>query len=331
MNSDLLIQLMHSYKVSFLLFYAVDIGIFNYLTNQIAADDLCKICSFHSVEKMQIMLNIFVRIGLLKKEQEWYCLKSEYKELLVSTSAHSMVHLLKLEKFLMENNNTYNKLVYAMENDSVDDFNNQHKYNMEYTYGQAMENGGRYAALQVSRIFRKLTMKEPRILDVGGGTGSYAIAIANVLKNAQIDIYERPEMESLCRNNIILNRMEESISYKSIDITKEEIPQKYDGILMSNILHLFSREIVLQVMKKASNGLSKDGILVLHDFFLEDNHTEPLQALLFTIDWLLIGAKFNYSTNDMKRIGETYELELVDIKRYKELPTTSLVFVKRSE
>jgi len=328
MDSDLLIKLMHSYKLSYFLFYAAEKGIFDYLSEKTTSEQICADMNFPSEKKMELMLNLFVGIGLLEKEKESYCLHNDYAGLLNSKSKESMIHLLKLEKYLMEHHNSYDNLVFSLEHDAMDDFNDQGKENMEGTYAQAMQNGGGFASLQVGRVFRKIKKAEPRILDVGGGKGNYSVSIVKCCPNVKVDIFERPEMEKICIEKIHSEKMDNSISFHTTDITKEDIPGKYDGILMSNILHLYNRNMLGNMIKKVAESLNTEGILVLHDFFLNESHAEPLVPLLFTIDWLMIGADFNYSPKDMEEIGQSFGLKLIEIKSYKEVPTSILVLRK---
>lgn len=328
MSADLLMKLMHGYKLSYLLFYAADKGIFNYLIEKVTIQHISKDINFIMVEKLEIMLNLFVGIGLLKKEQDHYFLHPEYVKLLNSESKESIIPLLKLEKYLMDQHNTYDKLVLSLEEEGADRFNKSGKEGLEDTYGQAMQNGGNFAAMQIGRIFRRLKKNTPKILDIGGGGGSYAISIVKCYPNAKVDVYERSEMEKICIENIKTHNLERSIFFHHVDITKSAILNKYDGILISNVLHLYNREMIDNMIKRVSKSLEKDGLLVLHDFFLAENHIEPSIPLLFTIDWLMIGASFNYSANDMEKIALSHGLNLIEVKNYKEIPTTILIFKK---
>ena len=82
------------------------------------------------------------------------------------------------------------------------------------------------------------------------------------------------------------------------------------------------------MLRKVTKCLEDDGVLVIHDFFLNENHIEPLVPLLFTIDWLMLGAEFNYSPKDMEQMAKQCGLKLTEIKRFQELPTSILIFEK---
>ena len=207
-------------------------------------------------------------------------------------------------------------------------FSQYDKENIENTYEQAMENGSRFAALIIARIFRGMGKKNFKILDWGGGTGNYALTILKYSPEAIVHIYERPEMASVCRENINKNKMNKSISVFVSDVIAQNINETYDGVLMSNILHLYDKDTIKIMISEAAQALLSGGLLVLHDFFLRDNHTEPLISLIFTLDWLLIGGDFNYSPKDMEEIGQECGLSLIEVKEYKEIPSSILVFRK---
>lgn len=330
MNTDLIVKLMHNYKLSYLLFYAAENKLFDYLTEMTTAEMVCRRMNFKSDQKMRIILDLFTGVGLLIKEEESYCLHQDYVNVLDSKSKYSVIPLLCLEKYLMLHHNFYDNLVYALEQDGSDNFNNHGKEDMEDVYGQAMDNGGRFAAHHIGRAFRQLKMECPRILDIGGGIGNYSIPIVTYLKNAKVDIFERPEMEKECTENIRLHNMQESINFYSTNIIDKDIENNYDGILMSNVLHLYDTETVKLMVKKASESLLENGLLIIHDFFLEENHSEPLVPLLFTIDWMLIGANFNYSPKEMESMFKEFGLCLIEVKRFHEIPTSMLIFRKET-
>lgn len=327
-DSNLIIKILHSYKISYLLFYAAEHKIFDYLLEPITAQEVCSKLKISSSKKMEIILNIFSGYQILNKCNNKYCLKEEFLNLLCSESKESILYLINLEKYLMQNHNCYDQFVVSLESDVQDDFNNQGKENMESTYGQAMQNGGRLAALQVGRIFRCIQKMSPKILDIGGGIGSYSISIVKCRPDAKVDIYERQEMRELGIKNIESEKLSDSISYHIVDIIKDEIHKKYDGILISNVLHLYQPDVIEVMLRKVTKCLEDDGVLVIHDFFLNENHIEPLVPLLFTIDWLMLGAEFNYSPKDMEQMAKQCGLKLTEIKRFQELPTSILIFEK---
>lgn len=331
MDTNLIFEMMHNYKVSYFLFYAVELKLFDYLLEPITSEEISRVVNLPIASKVDIMLNIFVGYGILDKENDKFWIKDEYRELLYSESKNSFVPMLRLEKHFMTYHNNYENIVRAMEGVTSDTFNLHNKENLEDIYGQAMQNSGHFASLQIGRLFKKYVKKTARVLDIGGGKGNYSISIIKSCSAAKVDLYERREMKKLCIQTIEEAKLSDSISYHSIDILRDEIPEKYDGILMSNLIHLYKKDEIITMFRKVAESLVENGILVLHDFFLDYTRTKPLIPLLFTIDWMMIGTDFNYTVEDIEQMLNTFGLDFVETKRYKELATSIIVFKKRKK
>ena len=48
-----------------------------------------------------------------------------------------------------------------------------------------------------------------------------------------------------------------------------QLESHYDLVILSNIVHAYAEEEISGILKTASQLLSEDGILLIHDFFLD--------------------------------------------------------------
>lgn len=321
-----LLEYLHGYKVTYLMMCAAEWKLFDELIEPTTAVEVARRLKLNT-ESTEIALNIFAGLGLIIKNDANYEIEPSYKELLVSESNQSILSLFVLEKHLLIHHNTISTLKDAWQTGKGrDSFNENGKEGVEQTYGKAMDNGGQLASLYVARIFSKLN--KGKILDLGGGMGTYSEAICRLNKDINVDIYDCAEMEKVCMGHLKQAGFADRVTFKRKNILTDPIDDSCEGILISNVLHLFTMDENKRLLQKCAQVLKPKGIIVIHDFFLNDNHTGDIASLLFSIDWMLIGSNFHMSLKDLERCVENLDLKVLDWKQYESLPTSIIVLEK---
>ena len=128
-----------------------------------------------------------------------------------------------------------------------------------------------------------------KVADVGGGAGSYLIALAEKLPGMDGTLFDL---------ELTLNSAEEIISdhdpnlnfhLVEHDIFKEgeDFSGQFDLILLSNIIHIVGPEENTDLFKRIKKALRPDGQLVIQDFLLDETATEPASAALFAVVMLV--------------------------------------------
>ncbi len=322
-------EYLHGYKVTHLLICAVELKLFDKLMEPMTVSEVAGQLLLHT-ESTEMMLNIFTGLGFLIKDEDRYQIEPCYRELLVSSSSRSMLPLFELEKHLLIHHNTITAMSEAMRFGlGRDRFNENGKEGMEETYSMAMDHGGKLAALHVARIFARLG--EGLILDLGGGMGTYAENICRLNNFLRVDIYDCPEMEKVCMEHVKNAGLSDRVTFKSKNYLTDPIDDQCAGILLSNVLHLFPLEENQKLLQRCAKALKPGGILVVHDFFMEEGHIGSMSALLFSLDWLLIGSNFHMTRSDLNRCVESVGLEVSTWKQFDSLPTSIMVLEKRDE
>ncbi|MFN2463674.1 MAG: methyltransferase, partial [Candidatus Dormibacteria bacterium] len=81
-----------------------------------------------------------------------------------------------------------------------------------------------------------------RLLDVGGGTGSWTIAV--VRRHPQIagTVFDLPTVAEIARQRLEAAGLSERISVRAGDVTAGELPTGYDAFLLANLVHYWSPE-----------------------------------------------------------------------------------------
>lgn len=329
MNSvNHILAYLHGYKVTYLMMCAAEWKLFDELIEPVTAVQVAERLQLHP-ENTEMVLDIFAGLGLILKENNFYRIEACYQELLASMSNRSMLPLFQLEQHLLSRHNTIQAMKDAWQYGKVRDiFNENGKEGIQETYGQAMDNGGQLAALHTARIFSHLS--EGLILDLGGGMGTYAGTICRLNSSIRMEVYDRPEMEKVCMDNLKSSGVADRVSFKRKNILSDPIDSRCDGILLSNVLHLFTQEDNRQLLKRCAQALNPGGLLVVHDFFLDEQHTGNIPSLLFSIDWLLIGSKFHMSPRDMELCVKDSGLVVSAVKQFDSLPTSIIVLEKKN-
>jgi O-methyltransferase domain/Dimerisation domain len=120
-----------------------------------------------------------------------------------------------------------------------------------------------------------------RLLDVGGGTGSFLSAALHANPELTGTLVELPEVAVLARDRLANEPRAEVVA---ADAIRDPLPAGHDLILVANLVHLLSDEDNRALMRK----LHEPGAtLMLVDFWTDPTGTDPPPAALMAGEFLL--------------------------------------------
>ena len=128
------------------------------------------------------------------------------------------------------------------------------------------------------------------MLDVGGGSGVFAIAAAHAHAQLRATVLD---IDTMCRaadEYISASGVGERVDTASVNMFTEDLPVGYDIHLYSNIFHDWSEETNSLLASKSFAALPPGGRILLHEMLVDDDGCGPLTTLSFSI-LMLIGTR----------------------------------------
>ena len=138
------------------------------------------------------------------------------------------------------------------------------------------------------KVVEKLDLsKVTRVLDVGGGSGAYAMAFVKASSNINAAVFDLPNVIPITRQYIEKEGLADKIKTIVGDYTVDPLGKGYDLIFLSSIIHSNSNEVNVKLLKKCSEALNPGGQVVIQDFIMDENRTTPTSGALFALNMLV--------------------------------------------
>lgn len=157
------------------------------------------------------------------------------------------------------------------------------------TIRESFEMGMFNLAMQIApRIVAQVDLSgRRRLLDLGGGPGTYAIHFC--LKNPGLTavVYDLPTTRRFAEQTITSFGMSGRISFESGDFDVEEVPGGFDVVWLSHVLHGEGPEGCEVIIRKAVAALEPGGMILVQEFILDDSMDGPPFPALFSLNMLL--------------------------------------------
>lgn len=248
---------------------------------------------------LTLLLNALVALRLLAKDEAVYRNSSTAEKYLVKHSPHYMGHLLLLHDAEWNN---WGKLEETIRTGrrSVD----RHVFETDPELGSnvlaVLHRIGQQSGPDLAK--RLQLSGSIRMLDLGGGAGTNAIAFCQVYSELTATIFDLPSTLRLTERTVKDAGLDGRIMLFPGDFNKDPLGGPYDLILMSDILHYQTDASNEAIVKKAINHLAPGGRLIIKDRFLNEAGTGPAWTTAFAIH-ILVNTELGgcYRTSDAMR------------------------------
>ena len=118
-----------------------------------------------------------------------------------------------------------------------------------------------------------------RLLDVGGGTGSWSMAAVRRHPHLEATVFELPTVADLARQRL-KGEFGARIAVVAGDFMADELPSGHDVCLLANVVHYWSPEENRELLTRIRGAVVPGCRLLVADFWTDSSHTEPLMAAL---------------------------------------------------
>jgi acetylserotonin N-methyltransferase len=143
-----------------------------------------------------------------------------------------------------------------------------------------------------------------RFLDVGGGSGCFAIALARAHPDLHCAIMELRTMCDVAQDYIREGGVEGRVATLAVDMFREPWPVGYDALFFSNVFHDWDFETCDWLSARAFEALPSGGRIMLHEMLLDDDGDGPVTAASFSMLMLLGTQGQQFTLPELKRMLE---------------------------
>ena len=126
-----------------------------------------------------------------------------------------------------------------------------------------------------------------RMLDLGGGPGTYAIHFCLHNPNLHAEVYDLPTTRPFAEKTIRQFELSDRISFVDGNYLEDPINGRYDVAWLSHILHGEGPDDCRMIIQKTVDALEPSGLIIIHEFILDDSLDGPLFPALFSLNMLL--------------------------------------------
>jgi len=140
-----------------------------------------------------------------------------------------------------------------------------------------------------------------KLLDIGGGSGTYTIAFLKRNPKLQAVIFDLEDVIEMARERVGSECVMDRTALVAGDFYRDELPGGCDLALLSAIIHQNSPEQNAMLYGKIFRVLGPGGMLVIRDHIMDESRTWPPEGALFAINMLV-----------NTRGGDTYTMSEVE-------------------
>lgn len=151
-------------------------------------------------------------------------------------------------------------------------------------------------ALAQSAIFHDVRS----LLDIGGGSGAYSIALAAAHPQLQCTVADLPQVCPITQQYIDSFGQADRIQTLALDMFKDRWPRGQDAILFSDILHDWERTRCLWLLKNSYENLPAGGRVFVHEVLLNDDKAGPLTANAYSLAMLLVTRGQQFTAGELE-------------------------------
>ena len=140
-----------------------------------------------------------------------------------------------------------------------------------------------------------------RLLDVGGGSGAYAIAVLEHHPHLRGAVFDLPSTLEVAQEKIAGAGLSGRLKTIGGDFFKEELPAGFDVHLLSMILHDWPPKENLAILQACFDALPSGGIVIISELMMDDEETGPLPAAQMAMNMVIENTGFNYTWGEYEQ------------------------------
>jgi len=151
-----------------------------------------------------------------------------------------------------------------------------------------------------------------RALDLGGGDGDYARLLLEIFPQARVTLLDRPQVIDRARSVLADRVAEGRLQLLAGDALDFALPDPQDVVLVSDLLHYFSRAGKRAILSNAARALRPGGRLAIGKFTLDAGGSQPVSAALLSLK-LALKRRGAYLESDEEAADLLREIGLADV------------------
>ncbi|MBJ6726289.1 methyltransferase [Geomesophilobacter sediminis] len=302
-----LLELSGSYWSTCALHAAVKLKVFTCAATPQAATEIARKCGC-DLRGLTMLLNAMCGLGLMEKSGDTYVNTPFANEYLSQSSPKYLGHIIMHHHHLVA---SWGRLDEAVRTGSKVRVPSSH--DSDPSEQESFLMGMFNLAMQLApKIVPQIDLKgRRRLLDLGGGPGTYAIHFCRENPELSAVICDLPTTRAFAEKTVASFGLSDRIEFVARDFDTDELPRGFDVAWLSHILHSWGPEGCRQLLKKAVKTLEPGGLILVQEFVLDDTKDGPLFPTLFSLN-MLIGTSQGqaYSEGELKDLlseaGVTY-------------------------
>ncbi len=144
------------------------------------------------------------------------------------------------------------------------------------------------AAAVAARVFDLSGTRS--LLDVGAGSGCFAIAFANANPHLRCTVMDLPAMCDVALGQAAALGVGDRLDAAPVDMFRMPWPTGHDALFFSNVFHDWDFETCAMLARKSFEVLPSGGRILLHEALYDDSRDGPVTVAAFSL-YMLIGTK----------------------------------------
>jgi SAM-dependent methyltransferase len=137
-----------------------------------------------------------------------------------------------------------------------------------------------------------------RLLDVGGGSGAFAIELCRAWPSLCATVFDLPHVIDIAADKIADAELRDRIAVHAGDFFADALPPGHDVHLYSMIMHDWNQENDRLLLRKSFDALPSGGTVILSELMVDDNKTGPPAAALMSLNMLIECEGRNYTASE---------------------------------
>jgi len=127
-----------------------------------------------------------------------------------------------------------------------------------------------------------------RVLDLGGGPGTYAVAWADAWPGAEITVFDTPATLRVARKILRGKGAYGRVCLAEGDFLKDPLGGPYDFVWISQILHAYPEPDCVRLLRRARSALVQGGRVAVQEFLLAEGKTSPPGPVFFSVHMVAV-------------------------------------------